>query len=182
MSSEARLAAGLFAATFLLESEPFKRATRIACYCAMPDEFETGPILNAILQAGKSCYLPVLDDNTQSMHFAHYDSHTSLSNNRYGIPEPDHSTLIANELLDIALVPLLAFDRSGYRLGMGGGYYDRAFSFLRSQPRPAIPYLIGLAFAQQIASSLPHDEWDVPLDAIITEQGFFIFPLKNEDR
>jgi 5-formyltetrahydrofolate cyclo-ligase len=91
--------------------------------------------------------------------------------NRFGIPEPQlpAAQQWQPEALDAVLVPLLAFDRHGNRLGSGAGYYDRSFAFLGTRrPRPA-PLLIGVAYAMQEVERLAIEPWDVPLDYIATE-------------
>jgi len=92
--------------------------------------------------------------------------------NRYGIVEPKrtHSPIFANQL-NVVLVPLVAFDRSGNRMGMGAGYYDRALSALNHQTSTR-PWLIGLAHHFQEVEKLDAQAWDVPLDAIITDQEY----------
>ena len=67
------------------------------------------------------------------------------------------------------VLPLLAFDGRGNRLGTGGGWYDTTFSFLREQPRPARPLLVGVAYAFQQVDALPAESWDVPLDYVATD-------------
>ena len=109
----------------------------------------------------------------KSLRFAPWRSGDALVQNRYGIPEPDvvlASTLGAAELA-VVLVPLLAFDRSGTRLGAGGGYYDRSFASLRSAPRDRRPLLVGIGYGFQEVQHLPRAPWDVPLDLVLTEQG-----------
>lgn len=91
--------------------------------------------------------------------------------NRYGIEEPvPTSTPVNTRRIDIVLVPLVAFDRNGNRLGMGGGFYDRAFSHRRSSQGLRKPLLVGLAHRCQEVNSLEPKCWDVPLDVIITDQ------------
>ena len=92
--------------------------------------------------------------------------------NKYGIQEPSAigKPWPANSF-DVLLVPLLAFDRSGTRIGMGAGYYDRALKALSYQAGTK-PYLIGLAHYFQEINSLEREPWDVPLDAILTDREF----------
>lgn len=91
--------------------------------------------------------------------------------NQYGISEPDIP--ISHQLkpieLDIVLMPLVAFDLNGNRLGMGGGFYDRSFSFLMRRKSNKKPRLIGVAYDFQEIETLDSDSWDVPLDAVVTE-------------
>ena len=75
--------------------------------------------------------------------------------------------------LDLVLVPLVAFDARGVRLGMGGGYYDRSFAYLNFRSRWRRPRLIGVGFDFQRAESISPQPWDVCLDGVITERGFY---------
>ncbi len=94
--------------------------------------------------------------------------------NRFGIPEPAEGPFRDPERLEIVLTPLVAFSTNGMRLGMGAGFYDRAFAFLRRDPE-AGPWLVGVAYALQQVDSLPADPWDVPLAAVLTERGLQVF-------
>lgn len=125
--------------------------------------------MEAIWQAKKQCYLPVLtSENT--LQFIHYEKGDALQENRYSIPEPvNRQHEIPAEQLDIVMAPLVAFDLHGYRLGAGGGYYDKTFSFKHEKKNPEI---IGWSYALQQAESLPHDEWDVDMDGVVTEKEF----------
>lgn len=111
--------------------------------------------------------LPVLSGDV--LQFAPWRAGSALVTNQYGIPEPD---VAASELIDavdmaMVIVPTVGFDSAGNRLGMGGGWYDRSFSFRHSQHAP--PWLVGAAFAIQQIDAVPIQEWDVRLDAICTE-------------
>jgi 5-formyltetrahydrofolate cyclo-ligase len=118
--------------------------------------------------------LPVVQAN-KALKFAPWRSGDPLVSNQYGIPEPDispTSTLDATDI-SIILLPLLAYTRSGTRLGMGGGYYDRSFAFRHAQPAP--PLLIGIAYANQEAPSLPNNDWDIKLDMLVNENELIRF-------
>lgn len=106
-----------------------------------------------------------------AMEFFAFSQHTKLQRNRYNIQEPPAQEPISPATIDAMLVPLLAFDNAGHRLGMGGGYYDRYLSRLEHN----IP-LIGVAFAcQQSNTLLPNEPWDVPLHTVVTENGVLEF-------
>ena len=141
---------------------------------AFRDEVNAMPIIQAIWQANKICYLPVLQKN-KHLFFVRYDENDSLTLNHYGIFEPsDLSKKISTQNLDMVIVPLVAFDATGHRLGTGGGYYDRTFSFLQ-QSYLHKPYMLGLAYAIQQADHLPTDLWDKALDGVVTEKKVYLF-------
>jgi 5-formyltetrahydrofolate cyclo-ligase len=152
----------------------FKQSDAIACYLHFKNEFDSQPIIDAIWQANKRCYLPVLtEENT--LRFFPYHEGDELHVNRYSIFEPVNKTQeIAASDLQLVLMPLLAFDLQGHRLGAGGGYYDRSFAFVRETLFKK-PRLIGLGYAAQQAESLPCDDWDVNLDGIVTERHCLFF-------
>lgn len=150
----------------------FIRANKISVYLANDGELPLDYIVDFCWIRNKFCYLPVLfGKNTRRMHFAPFAADSSLVMNSYGIPEPD--VKIKNQLkpqqLDLILLPLVAFDANGNRLGMGGGFYDKTFEFLRRRKIWRKPKLVGVAYDFQQVENLPTDKWDVPLDYIVTE-------------
>ena len=186
LSPQACLFAGHGIYDNLKKYSPFFRADRVACYLANDGEVSLTPVMDALWQRKKTACLPVLfgfGSNSGSgfrgrqMHFAPYYSDSIMQNNQYGIAEPDIA--IRNQLkpmsLDIVLMPLVAFDLKGNRLGMGGGYYDRSFSFLMRRKAGRKPKLIGVAYDFQEVDSLSCDSWDVPLDAVVTESRLIKF-------
>lgn len=154
----------------------FKESDHIACYLPAKDEFDASPLIEAIWQAKKLCYLPVLvKEDEKSLFFVRYQYGDPLHPNRYSILEPVNTTQrISAELLDMTITPLVAFDLFGHRLGTGGGYYDRTFAFLQ-HTKSQKPKMIGLAYAVQEAKLLPFDPWDVLLDGVVTERSFISF-------
>lgn len=151
------------------------RSQHIACYLHYKDEFDSLPMLQAIWQAGKKCYLPVLTEQ-KSLRFVRYHSGDTLQANQFSILEPtDKTDEISCQDLDMVIMPLVAFDMHGHRLGAGGGYYDRTFASLDRNANKH-PLLIGLAYTAQQADLLPADEWDIGLDGIVTEHEFIMFP------
>ena len=116
--------------------------------------------------------LPVLHEDGH-LRFAPWKPGEPLRANRHGIPEPDvaEASLLRADQLDFAVVPLVAFDVRGHRLGMGGGWYDRSFAFRRTHAAP--PYLAGAAFSLQRVEAIAAEHWDVPLDAVCTESDTF---------
>lgn len=153
----------------------FLRATSIAGYFPVSGELDPTPLLIHASRLGKTTYLPVLDQ--AALQFAPYrPGRTALRRNRYGIPEPrspQHLHVHA-EALDVILLPLVAFDAWGNRLGMGGGYYDRTLSFKRRRRIAARPFLLGVGYEFQEATAIAADPWDVPLNGIITERRLLL--------
>jgi len=138
----------------------------IAAFLATDTEVELTDWMRGQWARGGRIALPRVAD-AGAMTFHAYTATTTLAPNRYGIAEPVSSPLVDPVEIDAVLVPLVAFDRRGTRLGMGGGYYDRFLPQLRSNV-PAI----GVAFAcQESDAPLPRNRWDVPLDAVVTENG-----------
>lgn len=153
----------------------FHLAQRIAFYLPNDGEIDLGYLLDYAWQQNKQCYLPVLGPrNGRRMWFLPYRPDTLLIPNRFGIPEPAHSRrdrLFSPMSLDLVLMPLVAFDRDGNRVGMGGGFYDRTFGFRRYRRHWQRPWLLGTAYAFQQVKQIDHAAWDVPLDGVVTELG-----------
>tara|TARA_Y100000296_G_scaffold69473_1_gene83328 strand:- start:227 stop:871 length:645 start_codon:yes stop_codon:yes gene_type:complete len=145
----------------------------VAAYLANDGEVD---VLHFIQHSHKFCdiefALPVLHPICKGhLLFLHFTKSTPLVTNQYGIKEPElacHNVIPVRQL-DALLMPLVGFDKSGNRLGMGGGYYDRTLAFTKGQT--VKPKLIGIAHDIQQVSSLPIAPWDVPLDAIVTPTG-----------
>ncbi len=169
-------------AAFLLceriaSSRVFQQSKHIAFYLANDSEIDLGLLIEHAWQQGKHCYLPVLaEPNTQRLWFIPYTAETKLKTNRYGIAEPVHSrkTRLRKTLsLDLILMPLVAFDTQGNRLGMGGGFYDRTLAFLRQRQYWHKPKLLGVAYELQKQKQLKTNPWDIPLQAIATEKHLY---------
>ncbi len=162
------------AAAILTAHPLFIESRHIACYYAVGHEFETDSIIKAVWQAGKSCYLPTLADG-KSLHFAQYNQGDELQLNQHSIPEPVNSSHpVAADKLDLVLVPLLAFDLAGSRVGAGGGYYDRTFAFMYVKQQKG-PFLLGLGFELQQSTDIHAEPWDVKLNGVLTEHNLLIF-------
>jgi 5-formyltetrahydrofolate cyclo-ligase len=152
----------------------FLHARRFTCFLSNDGEPDLELLIRRAATMGKRAYLPVL--HRRRLWFLPYTDATPMVSNRYGIPEPSATSAVRTPLaaLDIALVPLVAFDDHGRRLGMGGGFYDRTFAYLRHREHWRRPKLIGVAFEFQRVAELPAQPWDVPLDGIITDKGLLL--------
>jgi 5-formyltetrahydrofolate cyclo-ligase len=171
--SSIRQEAAYAAAKRFINLPCYKESEHIACYLATKNEFDASPIIEAVWQAKKQCYVPVLSqENEKSLCFARYEYGDALHINRHAILEPVNAAhKVAPEDLDLVVLPLVAFDCYGHRLGTGGGYYDRTFAFLHAKPSKK-PTMMGLAFAAQQIDLLPFDPWDIFLEAVLTENEF----------
>jgi 5-formyltetrahydrofolate cyclo-ligase len=144
---------------------------RIGGYFAVNGELSLHLLVAHCWRQGKKFHLPVAQPARQ-LRFARYSAASTVQPNRFGIPEPQATAqeLVAPASLELVLVPLLGFDRSGHRLGYGGGFYDTSFAFLQGQPRPAVPLLVGIGYSFQELATLAPAAWDVKLDFIATER------------
>lgn len=146
----------------------FRRARRIAIYLPTDSEVNTWPIAHCAWRMRKRIFAPIVRKSGK-LHFCELTPESKLASNRYGIAEPVDGQSIDPKRLDIVFVPLVAFDSLGYRLGWGGGYYDRSFGFAKLRHSYSKPKLIGLGFACQQLPSVVHDAWDIPLFQVVTE-------------
>jgi len=154
----------------------FRVARRISFYLANDNEIDPLALMARAQARGKQCYLPVLSRiNGDRLWFAPLRRDTRLRANRFGIPEPVvlPRELVRAAALDLILVPLVGFDVDGNRLGMGGGFYDRSLDFLRGREYWRKPHLVGLAYDFQRVDTLPVNDWDVALTAVVTDHASY---------
>jgi 5-formyltetrahydrofolate cyclo-ligase len=151
---------------------------RIAVYLAYGHEADLRRVIDVAHRRGCLLYLPVITDFRRSrMRFVRYRTDSVMRVNRYGIAEPRwrHAEAIPVRKLDLILLPLVAFDERGWRLGSGAGFYDRSLHHLRAGRRWRRPKLIGVGYECQRVARLHADRWDVPLDGMLTERGLRYF-------
>ncbi len=148
------------------ESELFKEAKRIGFYHSVRGEADPA----SLQTTDKQFFLPVLSKNLdEGLVFIELNDDTQFEKNKFSIPEPvyDEEKIVAASTLDLVIVPLLGFDKTGNRLGMGGGFYDRCFAFKKQKITK--PVMIGFAYDFQELEYLEAEAWDVGLDLIATE-------------
>ena len=150
----------------------FLYSNRLACYLANDGEIDPEYIIRTAWRLRKQVYLPVLSPFQSKLYFAPYKAGMAMHINRFGIAEPacSPSAWVTAWQLDLMLLPLVAFDENGNRLGMGGGFYDRSLAYRQSRTRSIRPKLIGLAHELQREERLAANSWDIPLDMIATEE------------
>jgi len=155
----------------------FKTARNIASYLPFDKEIPTDAIHTNLEKYNKQLFVPkIIKGRLKQMLFCKINQNTSYQYNCFGIKEPDNANNMkyANQM-DLILLPLVAFDKKGNRLGMGGGYYDRALSFRKNRKKWHKPILLGLAYDFQQVQTLPRQQWDIPLDGIVTNTQLLLF-------
>jgi 5-formyltetrahydrofolate cyclo-ligase len=159
------------AAAVAAQVRPLLEAARtLGAYVAMGGEVDPSPVVEWAWERSVPVFVPKVMAGS-AMVFAPLTRDGECRPGPFGVPEPVLSAPIqAAGRLSAVLVPLVAFDRRGTRLGTGAGFYDRAFAFRRNQPRGSAPLLVGLAYAWQEVENLERRTWDVPLDLIVTDR------------
>jgi len=154
-----------------LESLPeFVIDANVAGYWAVRGELPLNLAVASLTRREQQYFLPVLGQARQ-LRFAEYREGARLQGNRFGIPEPEVPTEALQTAgdMDVILLPLLAFDRKGHRLGTGGGWYDSSLAFLGNEPRPARPLLVGIGYGFQEVEAVSIEPWDIDLDYVATD-------------
>ena len=155
----------------LMRSPEWGKATVVALYMAVRGEIDCGLLLRDAWEKGKKALLPLCSAAVPGeMRMVACSGPDRLRPGAFGIPEPvaEEAPTEPESAPDIILVPGLAFDRQGNRLGMGGGYYDR----LLARPVYAASLVVGFAYAFQIVDHLPAGKHDVPVGALCTDTSF----------
>lgn len=166
VAAEDALCASRAVAEVLLACPAVRSARRIGLYAALPDELPTQRIFDALCGPERSLALPATGAGRE-LRFLVTGRWDSLLAGRWGVlTPPDGAPPAAPSDLDVVLLPGVAFDRAGNRLGRGGGYYDATFP-----PRADGPFLVGLAWSFQLVEEVPHGSRDRRVDAIVTEDG-----------
>jgi 5-formyltetrahydrofolate cyclo-ligase len=155
----------------VLTHNTVQKAQHIACYLAMNGEVSTHALIENLWQQHKTCYLPIITQ--QTLQFVAYTPSSKLIKSEFGFLQPEATeNYIDAPQLDLVITPLVAFNAQCTRMGMGAGYYDRTFEFLNVTNRPAQPIMIGVAYEFQKLplDALQKQSWDVNLNYVITDQ------------
>ena len=178
VSAQTRRQAGKSLLRLALRHRLLVAGKRIGFYMPANGEIDVMPLLQRAYAMGVRCFLPIVPGRGQrKLWFStlgqqpHRPHHWRL--NRFGIHEyhpPGEKRLRAAQL-ERVFMPLLGFDARGFRIGMGGGYYDASLAFRSNRKAWHHPKLVGVAYSVQQVSQLPEDPWDVPLDGVLTEKG-----------
>ena len=155
----------------IITSKYFKDANNIGCYLSTEYEVSTDIIISSAHKTNKNLYVPKIKQG-HAMDFVKMTLNSNMVKNRYGIHEPLYEDIIDANKLDIVLVPIVAFDEKKNRIGMGGGFYDRKFKYIKNTKKK-YPLLIGVAFECQKVKKIKPENWDVKLSTIVTELNEF---------
>ncbi len=158
----------------LSNHDKIRKANRIAVYLSNDGELATKAFIEWCWQEKKSVFLPVVHPfSPGNLLFLQYQQNTALVHNRFGILEPklDVTQVCPLAELDVICTPLVAFDNTGARLGMGGGFYDRSLANWQQTKL----YPLGLAHDCQLVESVPVESWDVSLPEIMTSSKSYLF-------
>jgi 5-formyltetrahydrofolate cyclo-ligase len=158
-------AAAALLADAVLEEPRIRRAERVALYAALDNEIPTRALFEALRSLSIVRLLPRFEG--QAIVWGRAEDWDALTAGRFGILEPVDRCAEVLTQNDVVLLPGVAFDRNGWRLGRGGGHYDRAF-----RPATESPWLVGVGYSFQWLDEVPHDSRDRRVDAIVTENGW----------
>ena len=150
-----------------------KPKLRIGVYLATPHELDLKQVIARALGRHCTLYVPhIVNDSRRQMRFVQLFSTSRLQRHRLGMPQVSDTPRrhIQAQQLDLVLVPTVAFDAQGHRLGMGAGFYDRHFAYLRHR-RWQRPRLIGVAYSVQQVANIPTYAHDISLPCVMTEHG-----------
>ena len=172
LSPEMRQRMAARAAELFLDLPEVRQARTVASFVSTRSEINTGPIIDELRERHIDVVLPRVSTGLipPRLRF-HRAQKTDLVFGIFGLlePGPDCSEVPAHEI-DVFMVPGLAFDRRGARIGYGGGYYDELAAYVRAHPDATNARFVGFAFDFQLLETCPAGEWDVPLDCIVTDE------------
>lgn len=153
----------------LINSNMYRQSKNIMLYMATKSEVQTQEIIHSAQKEDKKIFIPlIIRESNEIIPSLIQDFKTELTPGALGIMQPkeEYYRVVQPDILDLVIVPGVAFTRQGQRLGRGGGYYDRFLSRLGQHT-----VSVGLAFEMQIVEQIPTNEKDMPVDYIITEEG-----------
>lgn len=166
MSEKEVLGKSKKAAEFFLNSEIYKKAKVIMLYYPLGNETDTSAVLESALIEGKTVIYPITDINTNEITPIIINSETQFKKGAYSVFEPVEK-IVYNGKIDVILVPGIAFDKSGFRVGFGKGCYDR---FLEN----SAALKVGFCYDFQIADKIDYDEYDIKMNYLVSESGMII--------
>jgi 5-formyltetrahydrofolate cyclo-ligase len=161
----------LAAARAVMHLRFFSAGKRVALYLPFDGELDTAALIAAARRRGVQLFVPVISDR-RHCRLRFYPLTGATGSGTFGISVPRRRLRpVAPQWLDLIVIPLVGVDGEGRRLGMGGGYYDRALAFRRRRRCWKGPHLLGLGFACQRTTAKFAEGWDVRLNSLATESG-----------
>lgn len=148
----------------------FKEANGVFTFVSFRDEVQTKAIIEYLWEQDKRVYIPYIQEKGNEMRASELKSYTELTAGYFGVLEQreDAVRITATDNIDLVITPGLLFDVAGYRVGYGGGYFDRFFSTFNTPVTK-----IGICFSEQIRPSVPRDSFDIPVDWIVTDKDVY---------
>ncbi len=164
--------AGLSILKTIMQMNVFKRTVNVASYISLSGELCTQDMNEYFMTRHHLCLPYMVTGQKGKMDFYSFKKGDELVENRFHILEPKNQpeNLVSEDKIDVIIVPLVAFDNKGNRMGMGGGYYDRMLKKVRKDC-----LVIGVAYEFQQVDELLVEEWDMPMDIVITEKNCYEF-------
>lgn len=158
--------------TTILNLNQFHNSNNIALYMSMDKEIDTNKLLQKAFDLKKSVFIPRVNGDVMNM--IKINDTKNLIKNKFGIWEPSNSADVntPDYSLDLIIVPALAFDNLGNRLGHGKGYYDKYFESYE-QKYNSIPLLVGIAFDEQLVDNVPVTDSDVKMDMVVVNEKIY---------
>lgn len=158
------------ASTFLDQLHESHKTIHIYLPILSKNEIDTWPLIRQLWELEKNVVVPIMHCSENKLTNCLLSKNTALSDNKWSVPEPVHRKAIENEKIDVVVLPLLAYDKSGYRVGYGKGYYDKFLTNLSSDVLK-----IGLSYFPPIDKISDMKSWDIPVDLCITPQKIYQF-------
>ena len=171
ISENMRLAKSRIIVSKIIESSAYSECKKLLCFVNMGSEIVITPLLDTAIADGKIVACPYALQKSRIMHFIQIDSLEGMAKSRFGVYEPifDEEKIIIPYEDTLIIVPALAFDKSGYRMGYGGGYYD---TYFENNP---LGYKLGIAFDEMLVDNVPIEVHDKPVDMLITDKEILIW-------
>lgn len=164
MSKDEVLQKSGVAAEYFLKSEIYKKAETIMLYMPLENETDTTEIIKAALNDRKRVILPVTDIKTGIITPCFYESDTVLEKGGFSVIEPKNAEIAEKSEIDVVVVPGIAFDKSGSRVGFGKGCYDMFLDGMTAVK-------VGYCYEFQLCEKIPAEKYDIKMDYVVTEEG-----------
>lgn len=164
LSPEQRQRLSLSIVERIRELPAFKDAKKVLLFCPHRGEPDITPLFDVVIKEGKELILPKVNGN--NLKLIRVRDKGDIKPGAFCILEPQGDEEVSPEEVDLSLVPGVAFDKEGYRLGFGKGYYDRLLGSLAGLK-------VGVAYDFQVVERLPRDSWDRPVDLVLTEKNLY---------